>query len=128
MLGNQTDMLTFQTNKAILVWKEVMVMKNISEKLKDARQRLGFSQEYVANCLGIGRSAITQIELGNRKITADEIQKFCQLYHVSADYLLNEDSFESRQVVFARGFGELNENDQQEILNLIAFKKSMAGL
>ena len=92
-------------------------MKNISEKLKDARQRLGFSQEYVANCLGIGRSAITQIELGNRKITSDEIQKFCQLYHVSADYLLNQESLESKQVVFARGFEELNENDQQEILN-----------
>ena len=30
-------------------------MKNIYEKLKDARQRLGFSQEYVAKCLGIGR-------------------------------------------------------------------------
>lgn len=26
-------------------------------------------------------------------------------------------SFESKQVVFARGFEELNENDQQEILN-----------
>ena len=37
-------------------------------------------------------------------------------------------SFESKQVVFAHGFEELNENDQQEILNLIAFKKSMAGL
>lgn len=103
-------------------------MKNIAEKLKDARQRLGFSQEYVAKCLGVSRSAITQIELGNRKITADEIRKFCQLYHISADYLLNQESFESRQVVFARGFEELNENDQQEILNLIAFKKAMAGL
>ena len=60
-------------------------MKNISEKLKDARLRLGFSQEYVAKCLGVNRSAITQIELGNRKITADEIRKFCQLYHISAD-------------------------------------------
>ena len=26
-------------------------------------------------------------------------------------------SFESKQVVFARGFEELNENDQKEILN-----------
>lgn len=103
-------------------------MKNIAEKLKDARQRLGFSQEYVAKCLGVGRSAVTQIELGNRKITAEEIQKFCQLYYVSADYLLDQEPFGSKQVIFARGFEELNENDQQEILNLIAFKKSMAGL
>ena len=81
----------------------------------------------VAKCIGSGRSAVTQIELGNRKISAEEIQKFCQLYHVSADYLLNQDSMEAKQIVFARGFEELNENDQQEILNLIAFKKSMVG-
>ena len=102
-------------------------MKNLAEKLKDARLRLGFSQAYVAKCIGIGRSAVTQIELGNRKISAEAIQKFCQLYHVSADYLPNQDSMEAKQIVFARGFEELNENDQQEILNLIAFKKSMVG-
>ncbi len=28
--------------------------------------------------------------------------------------------------VFARGFNELDDKDQQEILNLIAFKKAMA--
>lgn len=103
-------------------------MKTMTEKLKDARLKLGFSQEYVANYLGIARSAMTQIELGNRKISSDEIKKFCQLYHLSADYLLNPDYAETKQTMFTRRFEELNEDDQQEILNLIAFKKSMAGL
>ena len=101
-------------------------MKNISEKLREARLKLGFSQEYVANCLGISRSAITQIELGNRKINADEITEFCKLYHLSADYILNTENIETNQSVFARGFNELDDKDQQEILNLIAFKKAMA--
>ena len=101
-------------------------MKNISEKLREARLKLGFSQEYVANCLGISRSAITQIELGNRKINADEITEFCKFYHLSADYILNTEQIETNQSVFARGFNELNDKDQQEILNLIAFKKAMA--
>ena len=82
-----------------MVVSEALLIPDAEKTLRDgailffkgARQRLGFSQEYVANCLGIGRSAITQIELGNRKITSDEIQKFCQLYHVSADYLLNQE-------------------------------------
>ncbi len=102
-------------------------MKNLAEKLKNIRQSLGFSQEYVAKCLNIGRSSVTQIECGNRKVTAEEIQKFCRLYHVSADYLLDQGANESKQVVFARGFEDLNETDQQEILNLIAFKKSLLG-
>ena len=32
----------------------------------------------------------------------------------------------TNQSVFARGFNELDDKDQQEILNLIAFKKAMA--
>lgn len=49
-------------------------MKSIYEKLRTARVELGFSQGYVAECLGIGRSTMTQIELGNRKISADELE------------------------------------------------------
>ena len=90
-------------------------MKSIYEKLRTARVELGFSQGYVAECLGIGRSA-------------DEIEKFCKLYHLSADYLLNSEVADNpKTAVFARGFDELSENDQQEILNLIAFKKAMAN-
>ena len=100
-------------------------MKNIADKLRDARVKLGFSQDYVAKCVGLSRSAVTQIELGNRKISADEISQFCKLYHLSADYLLDSGYSETKHTVFARGFEELNENDQQEILNLIAFKKAM---
>lgn len=102
-------------------------MKNIAEKLREARTKLGFSQEYVAECLGLGRSAITQIELGNRKVTTDEASVFCKLYHLSADYLIGAEPVETKQTLFARGFDELNETDQQEILNLIAFKKAMTN-
>ena len=68
-------------------------MKNIADKLRDARVKLGFSQDYVAKCVGLSRSAVTQIELGNRKINADEITQFCKLYHLSADYLLDSGYF-----------------------------------
>ena len=101
-------------------------MKNIAEKLREARLKLGFSQDFVAQSLGVSRTVITQIELGNRKITSDEIVGLCKLYHLSADYILNTDNIETNQSVFARGFNELDDKDQQEILNLIAFKKAMA--
>lgn len=102
-------------------------MKTISEKLRDVRMRLGYSQEYVSKSLNLGRSAVSQIELGNRKVTAEELTGFCSLYHVSADYLLGSEAVSTKQTIFARGFDELTENDQQEIINLIAFKKAMAN-
>ena len=101
-------------------------MKTIYEKLREARLKLGFSQDYVANCLGISRSAVTQIEFGNRKVNSDEITNFCKLYHLSADYLLNTENVDTNQAVFDRNFNELKDDDQKEILNLVTFKRTMA--
>ena len=98
---------------------------NIGDKLREARKQLGFSQEYVANCLGINRSVLAQIELGNRKVSTDEALEFCKMYHLSSDYVLGITDKEDKQVVFARGFSTLTENDQREILNLIKFKNSL---
>lgn len=106
--------------------KEANDMRTIYEKLREARAKLGFSQDYVANCLGISRSAITQIELGNRKVNSDELKNFCELYHLSADYLLDTENVDTNQAIFARNFNELRNDDQEEILNLIAFKQAMA--
>lgn len=102
-------------------------MRKTYEKLRDAREKLGYSQEYVARCLGISRSAVTQIELGNRKVSSDELAAFCGLYHLSADYLTGVEQLPSNQLVFAGGFSELSDEDQQEIINLIAFKREMAA-
>ena len=102
-------------------------MKKLAEKLREARGRIGFSQDYVAKSLGLTRTAITQIESGNRNVSAEELAGFCKLYRLSADYLIDTDKIETNQTMFARAFEELNDNDQQEILNLIAFKKSMSN-
>ena len=128
MLENRTIMLTIKSNKSIVVSispKEVKTM-TVAEKLRKARTELGFSQDYVAKNLEMNRSAIAQIELGNRKVTTDEAAQFCRLYHISSDYLLGTEDVETKAVMYARGFEELTESDQQEILNLIAFKKAMS--
>lgn len=98
---------------------------NIGDKLREARKQLGFSQDYVANCLGINRSVLAQIELGNRKVSTEEASSFCKMYHLSSDYLLDLSTVETDQMVFARGFNSLTENDKKEILNLIKFKNSL---
>lgn len=49
---------------------------NIEYKLREARKQLGFSQEYVANCLGISMTALAQIERGNRDVSVKEVAEF----------------------------------------------------
>ena len=83
-------------------------MRALYERIKEARTELHLSQDYVAKFLGVNRTAIVEIESGKRKVSADELGKFSELFQIPADELLNGRS-----------------TDQQEILNLIEFKRMM---
>ena len=105
--------------------KEEYVMRALYERIKEARTELHLSQDYVAKFLGVNRTAIVEIESGKRKVSADELGKFSELFQIPADELLNGRSTEMPVQMFARRFGALDEADQQEILNLIEFKRMM---
>ena len=100
-------------------------MRALYERIKEARTELHLSQDYVAKFLGVNRTAIVEIESGKRKVSADELGKFSELFQIPADELLNGRSTEMPVQMLARRFGALDEADQQEILNLIEFKRMM---
>ena len=97
----------------------------INERIKEYRTQMQLSQEYVANYLNVNRATFSQIELGNRKVTAEEVAKLGVLFGVSSDALLYGEKIEAPAVAFARSFEQLDEYDQNEIMNLIRFKEIM---
>jgi transcriptional regulator with XRE-family HTH domain len=60
----------------------------IAERLRQAREYVGLSQEEVAAALGISRPAVTNIESGTRKVEATELNVMARLYRRTMDYLL----------------------------------------
>lgn len=94
------------------------------ERLKEMRKQLNLSQEFVAKQLGLARTTLVAIESGSRKVTADELGKFSELYGVSVDEILYGRVSADREVtMFARTFSTLSEADRKEILNLMDFKR-----
>ena len=90
------------------------------ERLKQVRKRLKLSQEFVATRLGMTRTTMVAIEAGTRKVTADELTKFSELYGVTTDELLYGNVSEENEIrAFARTFSELSDIDKKEIMNLI---------
>ena len=73
-------------NHGILL-SEVMNM-DIAERLQELRKKAGYSQEQVADMLGLSRQAISKWESGQGKPEIDNVVKLTELYHVSADYIL----------------------------------------
>lgn len=61
---------------------------NIDERLQELRKKAGYSQEQVAEMLGISRQAISKWESGQGNPEIDNIIKLTEIYHVSTDYIL----------------------------------------
>ena len=54
--------------------------RQLADRLKKLREYLGMSQQHVADCTGITRSAISDIERGQRRVDAVELTKLARLY------------------------------------------------
>ena len=59
-----------------------------SDRLVALRKANGYTQAMLAEQLGVTQRAITEIELGRNKTSADRLCKIADIFHVSVDYLL----------------------------------------
>lgn len=122
-------LLLFQTKSAIIIVlakvKEEKTMAQVFERIKELRTKLHLSQDYVATYLGMNRATFSQLENGNRRVTADDLSRLSTLFGVSADSILHGSEVSQPAVIFARSFENLDEMDQAEIMNLIRFKEQM---
>lgn len=59
----------------------------IARNLRDARENCSLSQQAAAERVGLSRTLIAQIELGNRPVSDEEIGKFATLYNTSVSDL-----------------------------------------
>lgn len=62
--------------------------KAIASRIKVARERLGLTQEQVAEHLGVPRSAVSDIESGKREVSAVEVIALSRLFGNPVDELL----------------------------------------
>jgi len=97
----------------------------IAFRLREARRLAGLSQSQAAELLKLHRPAISEMEAGRRKVTAEEIIVLAELYQVDSAWLLGEgeshlDINDSRLKLAARELQKLKSDDLQRLLNLLA--------
>lgn len=96
-------------------------------RLREAREYVGLSQEDVAQALGVSRPSITNIETGNRKVEAVELDRLATLYRQSVSFLLNGEEavgVSPTQVQFlARALKGLSQKDMEEVARFASFLK-----
>jgi transcriptional regulator with XRE-family HTH domain len=62
--------------------------ERLARRVKELREKAGISQERLAELLGVSRPTISQIESGQRKISADDLIKLSNVFHVSLENLV----------------------------------------
>jgi transcriptional regulator with XRE-family HTH domain len=71
----------------------------LGQRLRDAREFLGLSQEAVAAELKIPRASVSAMESGKRKVSSLELRDLARLYRTSVEILLGTEDFEPEQAL-----------------------------
>ena len=88
----------------------------IGEKILALRKARGWSQEELAEQIGVTRQAVSRWESGTAKPDADKIIATCDLFGVSADYLLRDQY---------SGEGSVEQTDKQDLSDLTTKSEMM---
>lgn len=63
-------------------------MMDYIRKIRDLREDHDYTQEYVAHYLGTSQTMYARYERGANEMPIRHLISLCNLYHVSADYIL----------------------------------------
>jgi transcriptional regulator with XRE-family HTH domain len=96
----------------------------LADRLREAREYLGFSQDDVAKALKLPRSAISLMESGQRRVEALELMALAKIYQTTTAALTGE---ESRPQLpedvehLARAAAKLTDTDRMELRRFAEF-------
>ncbi|MCF8380155.1 MAG: helix-turn-helix domain-containing protein [Bacteroidales bacterium] len=96
--------------------------KIIGKNLKAWRVKLGYSQEIIAEYLGISRENISYYETGEREIPVKHLEKVSELFGIEPD-LLFEENMKIQDTEMALAFRNDNNLSVDSLQKIAQFKK-----
>jgi transcriptional regulator with XRE-family HTH domain len=104
--------------------------QRLGERLREARKYLGLKQEDVAAYLKIPRTALGDIESGQRRVEAIELTRLAKLYKQPVSYLIGEDvaaaALPPNVAHLARQAAELSDQDREELGRFVEYLRARA--
>ena len=85
--------------------------KELGQRLRDAREACSMTQDQVADHLGVSRSTVAQMELGNRAVTGIELSRLAYLFGKDLRTFLAETPQEHVLLALFRLHPELSNQD-----------------
>ena len=107
----------------------------LARKLREAREYVNLSQQFVAAQTGIPRSAISDIERGTRRVESLELKRLAELYRMPIDFFLGTEpdpeaagAVEDKTVAaLTRAAEGLEKGSKDEVLRFALFLQNFDG-
>ena len=100
--------------------------QQLAKRLREVREYLNLSQQFVADKTGIPRSAVSDIEGGKRKVDSLELRKLARLYMYPVGYFLGDEEAGDDVRALARAVTDLTEGDRAEVVRFAQFLRYSA--
>ena len=101
--------------------------RQIGRRLREAREYLGLSQEFIAEQLGVPRASVSAIETGRRKVSGLELKQLARLLKRPVADFLEDQGVETEtpqdptfRALF-RATRALSEEDRRQVLRFAQF-------
>ena len=113
------------TNRSVIARERTEHQEALADRLREVREYLGLSQEFVAKHAGISRAAVSAIENGKRKVEAVELTSLASLYKYPVTYFLDGALEEPASVrAIARTATSLTDRDREQVLHFAQFLRA----
>jgi transcriptional regulator with XRE-family HTH domain len=107
----------------------------LARKLREAREYVNLSQQFVAEQTGIPRSAISDIERGSRRVESLELKRLAELYRMPVEFFFGTDpdpeaageAEDPTVAALTRATEGLDEKSKDEVLRFALFLKNFDG-
>lgn len=109
----------FNLNIAISYHGNAMNIKLIGNRIRQARERLGFSQEDLALKIGKSQNAISAYENGDRGIHISELPELANALEVPIGYLFG-DEYDADEALAL--YARLDDDERKEIIGFMRLK------
>jgi len=120
--------------KDIQEWHE-LIYREIGKRIQKAREEAGLSQEELASALGITQSALSNYELGKRRLYLANLEQLANVLERPLSYFMEEESSKGEGAELeqkssdgvtseiVRLLAELNEEERVELLDYIKWRR-----
>lgn len=101
----------------------------LAQRLREAREFLNLSQQFVADQTGLARSAISDMERGARRVDSIELKHLAALYRLPPSHFLGQDEpawadSDPTSLALARATKEMGEPERLQLLRFAQFLRN----